>query len=277
VTRERWAGGAAYESFVGRLSRRVAPIFVDWLDVPAGAGWVDVGCGTGALAATILDRAAPSSVIGVDPSEAFLDHARAAIDDPRAQFETGSADSIPLPSESAGAVVAGLVLNFVPDVGTALAEIRRVCRRGGRVGAYVWDYAERMEPIRRFFDAAATVDVGAREADEGARFPICRPGPLGDALRVAGFANVSVREIEIPAEYADFDAYWTPFLSGVGAAPRYLVGLDGAAQAAIREQLRATLPTEPDGSIHLVARAWAVRGTIDGPADGSSGGPGAAR
>lgn len=263
MTRERWAGGADYESYVGRLSRRIAPIFVDWLEVPAGADWVDVGCGTGALTATILDRAAPSSVIGVDPSEAFLDHTRATIDDPRARFETGSADAIPLPSESADAVVAGLVLNFVPDVGSALAEYRRVGRPGGRVGAYVWDYAERMEPIRRFFDAAATVDVGAREADEGARFSICRPGPLRDTVRAAGFADVAVREIEVPADYADFLAYWTPFLSGVGAAPRYLVGLGGAAQSAIRERLRATLPTEPDGSIHLVARAWAVRGTTN--------------
>ena len=264
MTNERWAGGADYESYVGRLSRRVAPMFVDWLDVAAGADWVDVGCGTGALTATILDRAAPSSVIGIDPSEAFLAHATAALGDPRVRFESGSADAIPLPPDSADAVVAGLVLNFVPDVPTALAELRRVARPGGRIAAYVWDYAERMQPIRRFFDAALTVDEGAREAEEGARFAICRPGPLGDAVSAAGLSDVTVRAIEVPADYADFDAFWTPFLSGVGAAPHYLVGLDATAQAAIRERLRATLPTEADGSIHLVARAWAVQGTTDG-------------
>jgi SAM-dependent methyltransferase len=263
---DRWSGGAAYESYVGRLSRRVAAIFVDWLDVPAGADWVDVGCGTGALTATILDRAAPASVVGIDPSDAFLADARAAIKDARARFEAGPANALPLPSRHADAIVAGLVLNFVPDVGDAMAELRRVARPGGRVGAYVWDYAERMEPIRRFFDVALTVDADAAEADESARFPICRPGPLGDAFRAAGLSDVTVREIEVPAEYADFDAYWTPFLSGVGAAPRYLVGLEADAQDAIRERLRATLPTQADGSIRLVARAWAARGRTDGPA-----------
>ena len=265
MTLESWAGATAYESFVGRLSRRVAPILLDWLDVSTGADWIDVGCGTGALTATILDRAEPASVVGIDPSEAFIAAAGATIGDARARFDVGSADALPLPSAAADAAVAGLVLNFVPDLPAALAEMGRVLRPGGWVGAYVWDYAERMEPIRRFFDAAMTVDAGAAKADEGARFPLCRPGPLGEAFHAAAFVDVAVREIEAPAEYADFDAFWTPFLSGVGAAPHYLVGLDAAAQAAIRERLRATLPTEPDGSIHLVARAWAVRGRTDGP------------
>jgi SAM-dependent methyltransferase len=266
VTQERWSGGADYESFVGWLSRRVAPAFIDWLAVPPGADWVDVGCGTGALVATILDRAAPASVVGVDPSEAFLRHARAAIDDPRARFATGAADAVPLATDAVDAAVAGLVLNFVPDVPAALAEIHRIVRPGSVVGAYVWDYAERMEPIRRFFDAALTVDgPGAAEADEGLRFRLCRPGPLGEAFAAADYGDVDVRAIEVPAVYPTFERFWTPFLSGVGAAPRYLVGLDPAAQAAIRDRLRATLPTEPDGSIHLVARAWAVRGTTAGP------------
>ncbi|HUQ78796.1 MAG TPA: class I SAM-dependent methyltransferase [Patescibacteria group bacterium] len=267
MTTESWSGGADYESFVGWLSRRVAPVFIDWLAVRPGADWVDVGCGTGALVTTILERAAPVSVVGVDPSEAFLDHARAAIGDSRARFATGAAAAVPLPGAATDAAVAGLVLNFVPDAPAALGELRRIVRRGGTVGAYVWDYADRMEPIRRFFDAAVTVDAGAAEADEGARFPLCRPGPLGDAFAAAGFGDVTVREIEVPAEYPSFERFWAPFLSGVGAAPRYLVGLEPAAQAAIRERLRATLPTQRDGSIHLVARAWAVRGTRRGGAD----------
>ena len=261
MTRETWAGATAYESFVGRLSRRVAPIFVDWLARPNGAAWIDVGSGTGALSTTILDRAAPASVVGIDPSEGFLGAARAGIGDPRARFELGSADALPVPSAGADAAVAGLVLNFVPDLPAALAEMARVLRPGGWAGAYVWDYAERMEPIRRFFDAAIAVGAaGAAESDEGARFPICRPGPLGDAFDSAGFADVAVREIVVPAEYAGFDAFWTPILSGVGAAGHYLVGLDEADRARIRDRLRTTLPTQPDGSIHLVARAWAVRG-----------------
>jgi SAM-dependent methyltransferase len=261
VTAESWAGADAYEAFVGRLSRRVAPVFLDWLAVEPDRRWLDLGCGTGALSATILARSSPAAVTGVDPSSAFLSAARASVGDPRAAFVEGSATAIPLPDTSVDAAVAGLVLNFVSDVSTALAELRRVVAPAGTVGAYVWDYAERMEPIRRFFDAAiAERAPGASEADEGARFALCRPGPLGQAFEAAGFADVAVRPIEVEADYADFDAFWAPFLSGVGAAPKYLVELGAPTQERIRERLRASVPTRPDRSIRLVARAWAVRG-----------------
>jgi SAM-dependent methyltransferase len=261
VSRESWAGATAYEAFVGRLSRRVAPIFVASLALEPDRRWLDVGCGTGALTATILAGSAPASVTGVDPSPAFLEAARSTITDPRATFVEGSATALPVPDVAVDAAVAGLVLNFVGDVEAALAELRRVLVPGGTVGAYVWDYADRMEPIRRFFDAAIAVGApGADEADEGARFPLCRPGPLGDAFRAAGFDDVAVEPIEVLADYPDFDAFWSPFLSGVGAAPKYLIGLEPVVQDRIREHLRATVAADPDGSIRLVARAWAVRG-----------------
>jgi SAM-dependent methyltransferase len=262
VSRESWASASAYEAFVGRLSRRVAPRFVEWLDVAPHRRWLDVGCGTGALAQTILAAASPSAVTGVDPSPAFLDAARESTPDARATFAEGPATSLPLADASVDAAVAGLVLNFVGDVAAALAELRRVLVPGGRVGAYVWDYAERMQPIRLFFDAAIAVGApGAGEADEGARFPLCRPGPLGEAFEGAGFREVAVEGIEVEADHPHFDAFWSPFLSGVGAAPKYLVELEPAVQDRIRERLRATVPAGPDGAIRLVARAWAVRGT----------------
>ncbi|HEY8438181.1 MAG TPA: methyltransferase domain-containing protein [Candidatus Limnocylindrales bacterium] len=262
MTLERWSDGDAYEAFVGHLSRAVAPIFVEWLGVDRGGRWVDVGSGTGALSATILQGADPVSIVAVDPSPDFVAAAQATIADPRVRFEIGSADALPIADATADAVVAGLVLNFVPDVPAALAEMRRVAVPGATVAAYVWDYAEGMGPIRRFFDAARLVDAGAEAADEGRRFAICRPGPLGDAFRAAGLERVQVRTIDVPAVYRSFEAYWTPFLSGVGAAPRYLAALPPATQVAIREQLRSTLRPEADGSIHLAARAWAARGRV---------------
>jgi SAM-dependent methyltransferase len=256
----RWSGGDAYEAWIGRWSRPVGIAFLDWLEVPPGVRWLDLGCGTGALTETILARAAPTTVVGIDPSADFVEYARRAVTDPRARFDVGAAERIPLPDGSLDAAVAGLVLNFVPDPQAGLAEIGRVVAPGGWLGAYVWDYAGRMELIRRFFDAAIALDPAAAAADEGVRFPICAPRPLRQAFLDAGLSAVDVRPIEVPLVFRDFDDYWTPFLSGVGPAPGYAMRLDEERRVALRERLRATLPTESDGSIHLVARAWAARG-----------------
>jgi SAM-dependent methyltransferase len=262
VSTDRWADGSAYESFIGRWSRRVAPEFLAWLDLPPDRRWVDVGCGTGALSATILSRAAPQSVVGVDPSPHFVSAAAATIRDRRARFEVGAADGLPIDGAAADVAVAGLVLNFVPDVDAALAEMRRVVADGGTIGAYVWDYGGRMDVLRRFWDAAIAVDPTGVEADEASRFPICAPGGLAAAFTAAGFADVDARPIDIAADFIDFDDYWKPFLSGVGPAPGYTVRLPDDRRAALRERLRATLPTDADGSIHLNARAWAARARV---------------
>jgi SAM-dependent methyltransferase len=260
VPEDRWVGAAAYEAYIGRWSRPVAASFLDWLSVPSGQRWLDVGCGTGALSGAILERAAPLSVVGVDPSSDFVDLARARIDDPRARFGVAAADRLPLEAGSADAVVSGLVLNFIPDLAAALAEMRRVGNRTATIAAYVWDGAEGMEIIRRFWDAATDLDPAAVAMAEGARFPLCAPEPLRHAFEDAGLTDVAVRSIDVPTAFTDFDDYWRPFLGRVGPAPAYLAGLDDDSKAALRERLRTTLPTEPDGSIRLIARAWAVRG-----------------
>ncbi len=263
---DRWTGGDDYERYMGRWSRPVADRFLDWLAVPGDRNWVDVGCGAGALTATIIARAAPATVVGVDPSADFVAHAGASVDDPRAQFRVGAAASLPLEDGWADFVVSGLVLNFVPDLDVALREESRVARRGATIAGYVWDYAGEMQLIRRFWDAAVELDPTVAALDEGLRFPICAPEPLRRAFEGVGLLDVDIASIEAPTDFSDFDDYWSPFLTGVGPAPGYAVGLDEAARGRLRERLRATLPTEPDGSIRLVARAWAVRGrTPDGP------------
>lgn len=253
-----WARGDAYEAYVGRWSRRVAAEFVPWLGVPAGRRWLDVGCGTGALTQTVLDLAAPASVVGVDPSEGFLSTARADV--PGATFSLGSAASLPVDDGAADAVVSGLVLNFTPDAPAAAAELVRVAAPGAVVAAYVWDYAEGMQMMRHFWAAAADVDPAGAALDEGTRFPLCRPDPLRRLWLAAGLADVEVRGIEIPTEFASFDDFWRPFLGGQGAAPGYLAALPPSQQDAIRSALRDRVPTTADGSVALTARAWAVRG-----------------
>ena len=242
---DRWSSGDAYEPFIGRWSRLVAREFVAWLDLPAGLRWVDVGCGTGALTETIRDAAAPGSLLGVDPSAQFVAHATTRVGG--ARFAIGSATALPVADGGADVVVSGLVLNFVPDVAAAVAEARRVAPR---VAAYVWDYAEGMEPLRHFWDVAIALDPAVRDLDEATRFPLCRP----EALRAAVGGEVTA--ITVPTVFADFDDYWTPFLGGVGPGPTYVAGLDPARRDALRDALRDRLG---DGRIDLTARAWAVR------------------
>ena len=175
---------------------------------------------------------------------------------------SNSATSSPSPSSTPTFDVAlsGLVLNFVPDQPRALRELGRVVRPGGTVAVYLWDYAGEMQFMRHFWDAAAALDPTA--PDEGSRFPICRPEPLKSLFTVAGLQNAEVRAVDIPTVFRDFDDFWSPFLGGQGAAPRYAMALPETARAALREHLRASLPTAADGSISLIARAWAARGSV---------------
>ena len=256
---DTWERGNPYECYVGRWSRQVAPRFLAWLTVPAGRRWVDVGCGTGALCAAILDHGSPSSVTGVEPSEGFLATARENLAG-RAALLPGSATAIPLDDASADVVVSGLVLNFVPDHGAAVAEMARVAGRDGTIAAYVWDYGGRMELMRHFWDAAAELDASAAKLDEGARFPLCRPEALEALFEAAGLRGVETTAIDVPTPFGSFEEYWQPFLGGQGPAPAYAMSLAEGDRARLRERLRERIPVQPDGSISMIARAWAVRG-----------------
>ena len=151
-------------------------------------------------------------------------------------------------------------LNFIPEPARAVAEMTRAARPGGVVAVYVWDYAEGMQMIRHFFDAAVALDPKAIELDEGLRFLICHPEPLKHLFESAGLRDVEVRAIDIPSHFKNFDDYWSPFLGGQGPAPGYAMSLSEERRAALRERIRAGLPIAEDGSIPLTARAWAIKG-----------------
>jgi SAM-dependent methyltransferase len=239
----------------------VARAFLTWLDLPPGGQWLDIGCGTGALSQVILDMMAPAEVVGIDPSPDYVAYARKRVRDPRVRFEIGDADALPVHSARFDAVVAGLVLNFVPNPATAVAAMARATRPGGMVGVYVWDYAAGMELMRRFWDAAVALDPAARELDEGQRFGgVCRPDVLADLFHDAGLRGIAARAIDVPTVFRDFEDYWSPFLGGQGPAPGYAMSLSEEDRGAVRERLRVELPTAADGTIPLRARAWAVRG-----------------
>jgi SAM-dependent methyltransferase len=228
--------------------------------VPEGSQWLDVGCGTGALSQTILQFTNPTSVTGIDRSADYVNFAKEHTQDSIVQFSIGDAEALTADSGTFDAAVSGLVLNFIPHPDHTVAEMRRVTRTGGLVAAYVWDYAGEMQFMRHFWDAAAALDPGAIELDEGRRFPICQPDALGALFKSAGPQNVEVRPINVSTTFRDFDDYWSPFLGGQGPAPSYLMSLSEERRITLRERIRAGLPFASDGSIPLIARAWAVRG-----------------
>lgn len=252
-----WQSSHAYERYIGRWSRLVADEVLGRLNVEPGARWLDVGCGTGALTGAIRRRDPDARVSGIDRSEGFVAHARRFLD---AEFVVGDAAALPFDDDAFDVAVSGLVLNFVPEPARAVAEMARVVRPGGTAAVYVWDYAEGMQLLRRFYDAAVEVDPAAAELDEGRRFPLCRPEPLRELFTGAGLSAVEVAAIDVPTVFPDFDDLWEPFLGGQGPAPAYVSSLDEERRAAVREALRARVPIAADGSIALTARAWAAVG-----------------
>lgn len=258
---DNWEDGNSYERYVGRWSRRVAPKFLAWLDIPSGRRWLDVGCGTGALCAAIVENCSPLSVTGVEPSEGFLKTANENLAG-RVMLYPGSATAIPLSDSAVDVVVSALVLNFVADPHLALAEMARVTVNGGTVGAYVWDYAGKMELIRFFWDAAVELNPDATNVVEGIRFPLCRPEALAAQFASAELNDPEVMAIDVPTPFVSFEDYWQPFLGGQGPAGAYAMSLNETTRERLRDRIRARLPVQADGSISLIARAWAVRATV---------------
>ncbi len=260
---DSWDTGDPYEHYVGRWSHLVANAFLAWLNLPPSLRWLEVGCGTGALTAAISETCRPARLIGIDPSEGFLAKARARLED-KATFRVANVLDIPVPGAEVDVVASGLVLNFIPNTALGLAEMRRVATPGGTIAGYVWDYAGKMELMRHFWNAAVELDPAVRELDEGVRFPLCQPDRLAAAFQEANLTAIQVVPIDVPTLFQTFDDYWTPFLGGQGPAPSYAMSIDEASRNRLRDRIRERLPSQSDGSIPLVARAWAIRSRVPG-------------
>ncbi len=257
-----WGNADAYEAYMGRWSRPVAEAALIWLGPSPGLSWLDVGCGTGALTEAILDAADPREILGVDPSADFLATAAKQIADPRVRFAVGDARALPVLDDAFDAVVAGLVLHFVPDPRPAGREMARAAAPGGTVAAYVWDFAGERQFTRYFWQVATALDPAAAEYDPGRVCSLCHPEPLAALFAGAGLRAVTVEAVEVPIVFRDFDDYWRPhLLGGSSPAQRYVASFGDEQRAALRERLRTMLPIADDGSIPLLGRLWAVRGT----------------
>ena len=258
VKPDSWGDGQNYESYMGRWSREIARLFIEWIDQPADQEWLDVGCGTGALTATILAQATPRHILAIDPSSPFVDFARTTLPDARVDFEVASATQLPAHDESVDAVVSALAYNFFPDRPAALAEMLRVAKPTATVAFYVWDYpGGGMGFMDAFWEAAIAIDPSAASAGERSRFPFCTPEALLEELGAAGASRVEVRAIEVSARFADFDDLWAPFTRGTGPAPAYYRRLQPDAKAALKQRLESSIGGR--ATIQFPARAWAVR------------------
>lgn len=257
---DSWESGESYQRYVGRWSRLVAAEFIGWLAAPQQKNWLDIGCGTGSLSRTILELASPAALKAVDPSQKHISYARTAIQDDRVTFLHGTAEGAQLPDEAFDYIVSGLVLNFVPDPKGSVTVMKRLTHRGGVIGAYVWDYAGKMELMRYFWDAAVSLDKAAVTLDEGNRFSLCSPEALKELFLAADLSNVEVRPIDISTRFENFDDYWAPFLGGQGPAPGYAMSLSEERRKLLRDRIHSVLPVADDGTIRLIARAWAIKG-----------------
>jgi SAM-dependent methyltransferase len=255
-----WTAGDAYERYMGRWSRSLARSFLDWLAPRAGAHWLEVGCGTGALTATILERCGPATIVACDPSPAFVEHARKVVTDPRASIVAAGAEALPRRDDGFDFLVSGLVFNFIPKPEEALVAMKARTRSGGTIAAYVWDYTTGLEFLRHFWDEAVAANPAAAELDEARRFGQFQPPLLESLFRGAGLAEVRSEAVEIPTTFENFDDFWTPFLAKTGPAPAYVASLSEGQRQELKERLEKRVPTASDGRIALRARAWAVRG-----------------
>jgi SAM-dependent methyltransferase len=257
---DRWPEAAGYERYMGRWSRPVAQEFVVWLAAPAGARWLDAGCGTGVLCAAALEGGAAREVLGLDRALPLAAAARSSLAGRAARVAVADAQALPARDRDFDLAVSGLVLNLVPEPGLMLSEMARVVRPGGTVAVYVWDYAVGMELLRRFWEVAVALDPAADRVDQRVCFPICNRPALTDLFESVGFRGVETHAIDVPTAFRDFADYWESFERGEGRAPEYVRSLGAPRREHLREDLRRRLPAAADGSIVLTARAWAVRG-----------------
>lgn len=255
-----FAKSADYEQLMGRWSRRLSPLHLQFARVKDGDRVLDVGCGTGALAFTLAATLPAAQVVGIDPSPDFIAYARRSATSPRMRFEVGDAQELTFGNAEYDVTLAQLVMNFIPDHLKAAREMRRVTRPGGVVSACVWGYDDGVEMLRFFWDELVALDPAMASKDERT-MKLSRKGQLGEVWREAGLVNVVEEPLEVELPFASFDDYWQPFLKGAGPAGAYVASLNGEARRKVEARLRQRLlGARADGAFTLKARAWCARG-----------------
>jgi ubiquinone/menaquinone biosynthesis C-methylase UbiE len=256
-TDQLFTDGAAYERLMGRWSRVVGDVFVDWIAAPRDLRWLDIGCGTGVFTEQVIRDCSPAAVVGIDPSAEQLAFARGRAGLSGVEFHVGDAQDLPFPDNSFDIAIMALVIHFVPDPGKAVTEMRRALRPGGTAAAYVWDYTKAGSPTAPL--TAAMKAMGLESATP--------PSPQATSLttleelwRVAGFVEIGTRAIDILVEFADFEEFWESMTMPVGPVGKAIAKLSPGARERLRSVLERQMPLTADRRISYEARASAVKG-----------------
>ncbi len=259
---DMFSNAAAYDWYMGRWSRRLAPMFVEFAQVRDGNKVLDVGCGTGVLTQAIAAVTRNSEITGVDPSPSFVEYARTRFADPRIRFDVGNALELPYPDATFDQCLALLVINLIAQPEKAVSEMCRVTRPGGSVVVCHWDGGGGMEMHSIFWEEASKLDPAAEPRRETHR-PYSRQGQLKTLWEATGFERVEETGLKIELDFASFNDFWLPLLGGVGPLGSYLSSLSADRQQALREEIwRRCLGNGPDGPFKLHSQSWAVRGMV---------------
>jgi ubiquinone/menaquinone biosynthesis C-methylase UbiE len=247
--------GDAYDRFMGRYSRGLAPLVVDFAGIEPGMNVLDVGCGPGALSERLAERVGAEAVSAADPSEQFVAACTERV--PGADVRRAEAEELPWQHDWFDAALAQLVVNFMRDARAGVSEMRRVVQLGGVVCACTWDYGEGMQMLRAFWGAARTLDQDA--PDEGRTMRYLSTDELEELWREVGLDQVETDRLTVETGYSDFEDLWEPFTFGIGPAGSYCAALEPARREALRDRLFEELGS-PAGPFTLRATACAVRG-----------------
>jgi SAM-dependent methyltransferase len=259
-----FADAEAYEQFMGRWSRLLATLLLDFAGISDGWHVLDVGSGTGSMSMEIASRRPQCRIVGVDPSNEYVAYSQARFRNDTVRFQVGDAQSLSFSDSTFDAGVSLLAFNFIPDPGRALAELRRVTRPAGRISAAVWDYDDGMQMLRIFWKSAAELEPTANQADER-WMRLCRRNELTSLWKEGGLTRVEEEPLEIQMRFTSFDDFWQPFLKRQGPAGAFVHQLAPERQNALRDQVWRRLPKAAQhGGFELKGRAWAVKGTTPG-------------
>lgn len=253
--------GAAYDRMMGRWSRIVGEAFLDWLAMPDGLRWLDVGCGNGAFSEVLSTRCRPAALCGIDPSEAQLEYARSRESTRQAEFRTADAQALPFEDASFDAAAMALVITFVPDPVKVVSEMARVVKPGGWVASYMWDVPAGGLPYDPILSAVQELGLAPPFRAPGAVYSFAE---LQDIWQRAGLGNIETCRIDVPAVFADFDDLWDSSMLLASPHRKPVDDLAAEDRERLKAHLRNTLPTDPQGRIAVDAFTNAVKGQVPG-------------